>query len=293
MSNVETVKQQVAEMKPMQGLKELVEKSAKEIGRALPQHMRPERVVRIAITCINNNPQLANCTPSSFMGSLFAMAQLGLEPVGGRCYLLPFNNKRKVGNEWKTVKEVQLVVGYKGYVDLFYRHEAAISIDGHTVYEKDSFDYEYGINPMLKHRPAEGDRGKEKGYYVVAKLRGGGNVFRYMTREECMEHGRKHSKTWDNEKQQFHPSSPWNKESGPMCLKTVLLQTSKFLPLSIEIQQAIAADESSRDYREGVQNTLDLPITTSWEEAETKSAEKTQWELESEAEEKSMKEAKG
>ena len=49
-----------------------------------------------------------------------------------------------------------------------------------------------------------------------------------------------------------------------MALKTVLVQLAKLLPLSVELQRAISADETSRDFRAGIENALDLPVTTDW-----------------------------
>lgn len=242
-------------------LQTMIQKSVKELGRALPAHLTPERMVRIALTCIRLNPELSKCTPESFLGSLFVLAQLGLEPVAGRAYLLPFNNKRKVGDEWKTLKEVQAVVGYKGLIDLFYRHEAAVSIDMQAVHEKDTFDYQFGTEAYLKHKPAMTERGPVTGFYAVGKIRGGGVVFFYMTRTEAIEHGKKHSKTYDKTKGEFYSNSPWVKEADAMCMKTVLIQLAKRLPLSVELQRAIAADETSREFRSGIDDVLDIPPT--------------------------------
>lgn len=245
-------------------LRDLVGTAAKELGRALPAHMNPERVVRIAQTCITLNPELAKCTPASFMGSLFVLAQLGLEPIAGRAYLLPFNNKRKIGDQWQSVKEVQAVIGYKGYIDLFYRHDSSLMIDMQTVYAKDDFEYEYGTKAFLRHRPANGDRGEAVAFYALANLKGGAQLFRVMSRDECLEHGRKHSKTYDADKGEFGSKSPWRNEEGPMCMKTVLLQLGKVLPLSVELQRAISVDETSRDFREGIGDAMALPPTTDW-----------------------------
>lgn len=247
-----------------QDLRDIIKNSVAEIGKALPSHMTPERVVRIALTAISTNPELAKCTPQSFMGSLFVLAQLGLEPIAGRAYLLPFNNRRKIGNDWKTFPEVQAVIGYKGYVELFYRHDAALAIDMQTVFEGDEFSYEYGTNANIKHKPSMRERGNAIGYYAIAKLRGGASIFRYMSIEEAMEHGKKHSKTYDAKTGTFYASSPWAKEQDAMCMKTVLLQLSKMLPLSVELQRAIAVDETSRDFRDGVKSAIDLPETTDW-----------------------------
>jgi recombinational DNA repair protein RecT len=43
-----------------------------------------------------------------------------------------------------------------------------------------------------------------------------------------------------------------------MCLKTLFLQVAKLLPLSIDIQRALETDETSRDYRAGIGDALDL-----------------------------------
>jgi len=251
------------------GLQDLIRESTKELGKALPAHLSPERLVRIALTSIRLNPELTKCTPESFLGSLFVLAQFGLEPVAGRAYLLPFNNKRKdAAGNWSSVKEVQALVGYKGLVDLFYRHESALSLDMQTVHANDDFKFQYGTNSELIHKPAMKDRGAVIGFYAVAKMKGGASAFKFMSLEDCLEHGRKHSKTYDKVKKAFYPSSPWAANMEGMCLKTVLIQLAKLLPLSIEMQQAIQVDETSRDFRKGIDSALDLPVTTDWQEAE-------------------------
>ncbi|MBE3141444.1 MAG: recombinase RecT [Thermoplasmata archaeon] len=249
-------------------IQQLIEASAAELGRALPEHMRPERLVRIALTCIRQNPVLAECTSASFLGALFTAAQLGLEPVAGRAYLLPFNNKRKIGNEWKSIKEVQFVIGYKGVAELFFRHSKAIALRWGIVREGDDFDYEEGTKEFLRHKAAKSKRGAVVGYWVLAQIQGGGTPFKYMSVEECMEHGRKHSKTFSKTDQKFSSSSPWATEPDSMCLKTVLLQLSKLLPLSVEVQRALEADESAREFKKEIESALDIPSTTNWHEPE-------------------------
>lgn len=249
-------------------LQKLIESSAKELARALPDHMQPERLVRIALTCVRLNPDLAKTTKESFLGALFTAAQIGLEPVGGRAYLLPFNNSRKINGEWTTVKETQLVIGYKGLIELFYRHNAALSIDFQNVHAGDDFTYQFGTEAFLRHTPALTDRGEVIAYYAIAKIKGGGTVFYVISKAAALTHAKKHSKTWDKKKEEFYASSPWSKEFDAMAMKTAMIQLAKKLPLSIELQRAIAADETSRDFRKGVEDALDLPSTTSWDESE-------------------------
>lgn len=252
---------------PTKSLQTLISESAKELGRALPEHMRPERLVRIALTNIRMNPDLGRCTPESFLGALFTAAQIGIEPVAGRAYILPFNNSRKKPDgSWHSVKEAQFIIGYKGVAELFYRHEKAIMLNWGVVKSKDEFEYELGTAAYLKHRPAKGDRGITLGFYVIADLAGGGKPFMYMNLDECMEHGKKHSKTYDKKIGKFYDSSPWATNPDAMCLKTVLIQLAKLLPLSVELQRALEADESSRDFRKGVEDVLDLPNTAVWQD---------------------------
>jgi recombination protein RecT len=257
----EEVKKQIATVPPQQTLQQLIEKSAKEFKKALPIHMRPERLVRIALTCIRQNSELTQCTPASFVGALLVSAQLGLEPMAGRAYILPFFNN-KTGR-----KDAQFIVGYKGLAELFYRHEKSVQINWGVVHKNDEFDYEYGTQAKLRHKPAMNDKGETIGYYVIAEVQGGAMPFMYMSKEDCIEHGKKHSKTYDQKTQQFYSSSPWAREPDAMCLKTVLIQLAKLLPLSIELQRAISADETSREYREGIDDALDIPAA-SWSNGE-------------------------
>ena len=276
MGNLATIGEDVksVEVKPME---DLIKRAAKELAKSLPSHMGPARIMQIYLTCLRLNPQLTKCTPASLIGALFVSAQLGLEPVAGNAYILPFNNSKNINGKWVKVLEAQFLIGYKGLVTLFYRHEKAVQINWGVVHEKDDFSYQYGTEQFLKHIPAK-EGGKVIGYYVVAVLQNGGKSFMYMTKDACIAHGQKHSKTFVTEeydKKQgkrvkcephFLAQSPWVTSEELMCLKTTLIQLGKLLPLSIELQRAISADETSREYREGIDNALDLPDQTNWDE---------------------------
>ncbi|NKV63713.1 hypothetical protein GS924_06770 [Rhodococcus hoagii] len=51
-----------------------------ELQRALPKHMDPDRMARIALTVLRQTPKLNECKPESFLGALMTAAQVGLEP---------------------------------------------------------------------------------------------------------------------------------------------------------------------------------------------------------------------
>ena len=233
-------------------IEQLIQASLKELGKALPSHLNAERLARIAITTIRQNPKLAECTPMSFLGALFQSAQLGLEPnVEGQAYITPYLNSKKITDEngktkWIKVLEAQFQIGYKGYIELFYRHGAAEYIDTHAVYENDIFEFEYGTNSYLRHCPVYKNRGDVIAYYSVAKIKNGGSVFKVMGKDACIEHGKTHSKCYDKDSQSFDKNSPWFKFPDSMCKKTVIIQLAKLLPKSVELQKALAMDNTTK-----------------------------------------------
>ena len=254
--------------KENQSLETMIRSSAAELGKALPAHMNPERLCRIALTCIRTNPKLAECTPTSFLGALFTSAQMGIEPIGGLAALVPYNNSRKIGGEWKTFKEVQFIMMYQGLISLFYRHESAVSIECEAVKEKDQFDYCQGTgdNGYVKFKKNLSERGKSIAYYAQAVLKNGGKAIMVMGYDECLKHGKEHSKCYDTKNNKFYDNTPWVDDFDAMAKKTVIKQLMKMLPLSFELVRAVAQDETSREYNNSIKDAFDMPSTTEWKE---------------------------
>jgi recombination protein RecT len=119
----------------------------KQFALAMPKGMEAQQLVRDALTCLRQTPDLAQCTPASVLGSLMSCAQLGLRPgVLGHAYLLPFYDKRAGG------KVAQLVVGYQGLVELAHRSGQIQSLIARTVYENDEFEVDYGLEDKIVHK---------------------------------------------------------------------------------------------------------------------------------------------
>jgi len=211
---------------PRLSLVQVVQRMQPEIARALPKHMDADRMARLALTSIRQTPGLANCTPESFAAALLTSSALGLEPgVNGEAYLVPFGT------------ECTLIVGYAGYAKLIWQHPLAKHLDAQAVYEHDVFDYAYGLDPYLHHRPARGDRGEIIYYYAVASLTTGASVFEVMTPEEVAA-VRKAAAARRRGPQIADPQH-W------MERKTVLRQLVKRLPRSTALNSAMAFDEHS------------------------------------------------
>lgn len=210
-----------------------LKKMGPEIEKALPSHMNPDRMARIALTTIRTNPKLLEASIPSLLGAVMQAAQLGLEPgLIGHCYLVPFRN----GKTGQT--DVQFIIGYKGMIDLARRSGQIENIYAHAVYSNDEFDYELGLEPKLKHKPyMEGDRGEFIGAYAVAHFKDGGYQFEFMPKSE-IDKRRKRSKAANN--------GPWVTDFEEMAKKTVIRHMWKYLPISIEIQQQAMQDEVVR-----------------------------------------------
>lgn len=206
-----------------------------EIQRALPKHMTADRLARIALTEFRKTPALMKCEPASLFGAVIQCAQLGLEPGGalGHAYLIPFENRKR------GTTEVQFIVGFRGMLDLARRSGQILCLEAHPVFLGDKFECTFGLNSKLEHVPdwENPDRNDPKNLrfvYAVAKLKDGGTQFEVMSRAEVDGiRGRSKSANF----------GPWVTDYTAMALKTVIRRLFKYLPVSIEMQQASAMDE--------------------------------------------------
>jgi len=91
-------------------------------------------------------------------------------------YLIPYKNK--------GTYECQFQIGYKGLIDLAYRNGQMQTIQAQSVYENDYFEYEFGLEPKLVHRPAFEDRGEVTYFYGLFRTVNGGYGFSVMSKVE-------------------------------------------------------------------------------------------------------------
>lgn len=201
-----------------------------EIAKALPSVITPERFLRITLSALSNNPQLAQCTPKSFLGAMMTAAQLGVEPNTplGQAYLIPYRNHGTL--------ECQFQLGYKGLIDLAHRSGEVSVIMAQVVYENDEFEYSFGLEPKLEHKPAKGDRGKPVFVYAMYRTKDGGYGYDVMSMEDVRKHAQKYSKAYN--------SGPWQTNFEEMSRKTILKKVLKYAPLKSDFVRAVAQDET-------------------------------------------------
>ena len=213
---------------PEKGLAGLVQKMGPEIARALPRHLNPDRMTRIALTALRATPKLQQCTPASFLGSVMSASQLGLEPNTplGHAYLLPY----------KTT--CQLIIGYQGMIELVRRSGSVTAIYAHAVKDGDEFDYELGLNPTMRHRPSDAPDREDRPIthvYAVAKLKDGEPVFTVLTLAQI---NKARARSMSSK------SGPWVTDFEAMACKTAVRRLFKWLPKSPEVATAVALDEA-------------------------------------------------
>lgn len=212
----------------------------------LPKHVSPDRMLKIALGALRTTPKLFECNVESLFGAIVQCSQLGLEPNTplGHAYLIPFDKHKKKGNQWVTVAtEVQVILGYRGLIDLARRSGQIVSIAAHEVCAGDEFAYSYGLNESLTHKPAMNNRGPVIAFYAVAHLVGGGHAFEVMS-VDAVTAIRDASQGWQRAvREKKQATSPWGAHFIEMGRKTVLRRLFKYLPVSIELASAVTLDE--------------------------------------------------
>lgn len=209
-----------------------------ELARAVPKGMDGDRIARIVQTEIRKSrnakaagiakQSLDDCTQESFAGALLTSAALGLEPgVNGECYLIPYRDNRR------RVVECQLIIGYQGIVKLFWNHPRAARIDAQWVGSNDEFRYSKGLNPVLEHMPAPGDRGEPVFYYAIVEVTGAQPLWDVFTADEIKTLRRGKVGSSGDIKDPQH----W------MERKTALKQVLKLAPKTTRLDSALHLDD--------------------------------------------------
>lgn len=206
---------------------------------------------------VSNNAALQACEPLSLMyvGIKAAALNLPLDPNLGFAYAIPYHN----GKTRKT--EAQFQMGYKGFVQLAIRSGQFKCINVTDVREgeyqgEDLLTGELRISML---------HGRETlpvvGYAAYMRLVNGFEKSLYWSREQVEAHARQYSQTYGSPKDYIREASKWTTDFDSMARKTVLkMLLSKYAPLSIEMRDAIKADQAVFN-AEGGNEYLDNPST--------------------------------
>jgi recombination protein RecT len=230
---------------PKERIETLLMSRADDIARVLPRiGITPEKMLKVAMIAIGQNPKLLQATQASILASVLKAAELGLELSGalGHAYLVPYEKRAQRNGRWETVAvEAQLIIGYRGMIELARRSGQVAKIEARIVREGDFFDHEYGTDSKLVHKPAfGGERRPILGAYAVATLRDGTTQTEVMSLDE-IEAVRARSKTGKSDK------TPWATDFSEMARKTVVRRLFKYLPVSVDVRDGDWIDDEVAD----------------------------------------------
>lgn len=205
----------------------------KQVALALPRHLDADRFVRIALTAMTRTPNLAQCDHASFFNALLTLSQFGLEPDGRNAHLIPFENRKR------NCVECQLIIDYKGLVDLAMRSGLIANIHADKICEADVFEFDRGEIKTHKvdfRKP----RGMAYAYYCLVRFKDGSEKCEVMSKED-VESIRARSRAKD--------SGPWVSDFDEMGKKTCFRRLSKWLQLSSEFRDALDKDDDALEER--------------------------------------------
>ncbi len=233
----------------------LIKKKA-SLMALMPTHVNCEAFLRTALT-LASKKEFEDCCPITFLTSYATAAQLGLQPNSplGHCYLLPFLNK--------GIRQVQLMLGYKGMLDIARRSNQLKSISAHVVYKDDEFYISLGLNPTITHTPnLNGTREDDQiiMVYAVAHLNNDGVQFEYLTIKDVLRAQR-------SAKNASGEYSPWRTDFAEMCKKTAIRKLFKCLPVSLEVAGILNKDEKADTLSAGIDYIENEEVIDQIEEA--------------------------
>ncbi len=241
-------------------------RTTEKFTQIVPRHLSPERMMRVNAQAVFKVPKLAECHPMTLLGAMMACASLGLEPntTLGHAYLIPFEKKKKTKDGWKVDRvDVNLIIGYRGFIDLARRTGTLISIHADVVYEGDDFSYEYGSNMHVRHVPkgdnlgrapifayahaklTDGEAFEVLPYQRVLRIRDGSQAYQQAIAAKA-EAERDAKKAF---RMKTFAETPWVKHEHEMSAKTMVRRLAKWLPMSIDFANAAALDEMSDNGR--------------------------------------------
>jgi recombination protein RecT len=198
---------------------------------------------------VGNNKLLSNADPQTVLTAAATAATLDL-PINqnlGYAWIVPYKG------------QAQFQMGWRGYVQLALRTAEYQRINTTIVYQNQFKSWNAMKEELDADFEIEGS-GKVAGYVAYFRLNNGFEKTVYWSVEKVEVHAKKYSQAYKS-----GGKTPWSTDFDDMALKTVLKNTlSKWGILSIEMQRAIEADQSTQEkegdytYQDNQPATIDI-----------------------------------
>ena len=191
------------------------------------------------IALVANDTKLQECKPMSliYAGIKATALDLPLDQNLGFAYVIPY--------KCKTGTEAQFQMGYKGFIQLAIRTAQFRTINVTEVRDGELQDEDMLTGEIKLKRAANREELPVIGYVAFFALTSGFTKMLYMTIDEVKAHAQRYSQTYASTKDWVKASSKWTTDFDAMAKKTVLkLLLNRYAPLSVEMKNAVAADQA-------------------------------------------------
>ena len=194
---------------------------------------------------VANNAQLQECEPLTIMFAAMKATALNL-PLDsnlGFAYCIPYKDNKN------NRKVAQFQLGYKGFKQLALRTGQFAVVPNATDVKEGELVSRNRLTGECVFNFIEDNKEREKkktvGYASYFRLMNGAESTFYMSVEEILAHATRYSQTYRSKNENVRKESKWSTDFDDMAKKTVIkLNLSKNAPLSVEMQDAIKADQS-------------------------------------------------
>lgn len=239
---------QTKALKPIDEIRNTLmsEETKKQLLMVLPPQMPVEKFQRVAITALNKNPDLAECSRLSLYNSFMQAAQDGLLPDGHEAAIVKYNKR-----DGAPTAQYQPMV--KGILKKIRNSGELKSITAKCIHQNDPFRYWVDDSgEHLTHEPDlfAADRGPIIGVYALAKTKDDAIYLTVLTKAE-VEKVRQSSKAKDN--------GPWVGWWDQMAEKTAIRRLSKRMPMSTDLEEFMRRDDELFDTEATVTETEPKP----------------------------------
>lgn len=195
------------------------------------------------VNVVNSNQSLANVDQMSVIQSAMVASTLDL-PIDqnlGYAYVVPFNVKNKETGRWE--KKAQLIIGYKGYIQLAQRSGQYRRLNVAAIPEGAFISWD-PLAEELKYDFSQSTSDKAVGYAGYFELLNGFTKTVYWTRDQVESHRVANNKAKDK----TALTGVWRDNYDAMATKTVLRSMlGRWGILSIEMQNALSNDENEQE----------------------------------------------
>ena len=221
-------------------LLDVIAANKKTLEAILPTQLQGDRFLRLLVGAIRKNQALTQCTPGSFINAVLTATSLGLEIRPNSAYLVPFKS------------ECQLIIDYRGKMDLARRSGKVGVISAKLVHAADKFDYRFDsqTGEHFEFRPAMW--AEKDGTRIPLEKDGAGQILLGFGFAEIL--GAAHFQTTimlvseieaiRKRAASSRSKSPWDTDWEQMALKTILHRLCKGLPQSPELDRSQEVDEA-------------------------------------------------